>query len=307
MNSLAVIIGFYNGHKYIKELLDSIFNQTYKNFHIFIFDDNSLIPFDINKLDLSLENKKKIIVKKRKKNLGYTMNFLNALNEIEKEFDFYSFCDQDDIWFKQKLENGINALTKENKSKPAIYGTKTLHVNHNCKKIIGKSINITKKLSFKNALLQPFAGGNTMILNYEARNLIISSLKEIKPASHDWWTYILITGNGGKVIYDKEYSMFYRQHKKNTVGSNYTFFGRFGRFKKIFNKTFKNYIDNNIEAININLDLFTEENKLTIEKFIKARNYNIFKKSIYFINSGLYRQNLSGNILFFIFFISGKI
>ena len=39
--SVAVILGFYNGNKFILEQLQSIGSQTYQNIKIFIFDDNS--------------------------------------------------------------------------------------------------------------------------------------------------------------------------------------------------------------------------------------------------------------------------
>ena len=39
--SVAVILGFYNGNKFILEQLHSIGSQTYQNIKIFIFDDNS--------------------------------------------------------------------------------------------------------------------------------------------------------------------------------------------------------------------------------------------------------------------------
>ena len=52
---LAIILGFYNGDKYINELIRSIFKQTYKNFHIFIFDDNSINPIKINDLKINFQ------------------------------------------------------------------------------------------------------------------------------------------------------------------------------------------------------------------------------------------------------------
>ena len=48
---VAVILGFYNGNKYILEQIDSIICQTHKNISIFIFDDNSsqkIIKNEIN-------------------------------------------------------------------------------------------------------------------------------------------------------------------------------------------------------------------------------------------------------------------
>ena len=49
---VAIILGYYNGEKFINELLCSIFNQTFQNFHIFVFDDKSHIPFNPNSLNI---------------------------------------------------------------------------------------------------------------------------------------------------------------------------------------------------------------------------------------------------------------
>ena len=42
LDSVAIILGFYNDKKYINEQVQSIFEQTHKNIKLFIFDDNSI-------------------------------------------------------------------------------------------------------------------------------------------------------------------------------------------------------------------------------------------------------------------------
>ena len=54
-DSVAVILGFYNGEKYIKDQLESIISQTHKNLKVFIFDDNS--NEGLHKLKLTLIKK----------------------------------------------------------------------------------------------------------------------------------------------------------------------------------------------------------------------------------------------------------
>lgn len=38
---ISVIIAIYNGEKYLKECLDSVVNQDYKNIEIILIDDGS--------------------------------------------------------------------------------------------------------------------------------------------------------------------------------------------------------------------------------------------------------------------------
>lgn len=304
---IAIILGYYNGEKYIDELIYSIFSQTYKNFHIFIFDDKSKIPFDKKFFNLDSYKKKKISVYKRKVNLGFSMNFLKGLSEIDDTYEYYAFCDQDDIWHEDKLSRGIKTIENENSNCPMLFGTKTWITNKDCSKVLGKSISIKRPLSFKNAILQSFAGGNTMIFNLSAKKIIISNLDLVKPVSHDWWAYLLISGHGGKIFYDPTPSLFYRQHQSSQVGTNKSWIGRASRFLKLIKGDFRFCIQNNINSLNISKDNLTNENRKVLETFSKARNSNFFQRFYLYKKLGVYRQNQIGSFIFLIFFIFKRI
>ena len=113
LDSVAIILGFYNDKKYINAQVQSIFEQTHKNIKLFIFDDNSTFKLTKSFLKLTPENKKKLSIIRRKKNIGSAKNFLFALKEIKDDFDYYGFSDQDDIWGKDKIKISINALKKK--------------------------------------------------------------------------------------------------------------------------------------------------------------------------------------------------
>lgn len=75
-----ILMSTYNGHKFLREQLDSIFKQTYSNFTLYVRDDGS--NDDTNELleeyikEHRLGEDKVIIVKnKEKKNLGWKGNF----------------------------------------------------------------------------------------------------------------------------------------------------------------------------------------------------------------------------------------
>ena len=54
---------------------------------------------------------------------------------------------------------------------------------------------------FRNALIQNIAGGHTMVMNRAAREILIDS--GVRDAFlHDWWTYMIVSGAGGRVFYD---------------------------------------------------------------------------------------------------------
>lgn len=134
---ISVAICTYNGELYIKELLDSILNQTMPVDEIVICDDKSTdntIPI-VQEIASTHNNATFIIIKNNTK-LGVRKNFEKALNICNGDIKFLS--DQDDIWFPTKVKTiydyfntnivktvvFTNALLIDNKNKP--FSNKTL-------------------------------------------------------------------------------------------------------------------------------------------------------------------------------------
>ena len=255
LDSVAIILGFYNDKKYINAQVQSIFEQTHKNIKLFIFDDNSTFKLTKSFLKLTPENKKKLSIIRRKKNIGSAKNFLFALKEIKDDFAYYGFSDQDDIWEKDKIQISINALKKKGNQKPILFSSRTEYFNEDCTKKIGESKVFKKKPIFANSLIQNVAGGNTILMNKKAQKLIVLSLNSDKYTQHDWYCYQLISGAGGEVIFSLEKTLKYRQHEKNLIGRNDRKSDKFRRFKEFFSGSFKSWIDINLSNIENNKSL----------------------------------------------------
>ena len=307
LRKVAIVLGFYDGYKFINRQLQSIFDQTHQNFIIFITDDNSKDNFSLEKLNINERNKKKIRIRIRNKNIGYAQNFLNALVSIDGYFDYYAFSDQDDIWYREKLEKAINSLEEYPHNQANLYGSRTELIGASEDKKLGKSIEFKKSPSFQNALTQNIFGGNTMVFNRNAFNLICLSNINQKIIAHDWWCYQIISGAGGNVFYDKNIYLKYRQHNNNLIGSNISFKDKWLRFCKVVNGNFKIQNDHNLKAIINNQNLLIKRNQIILTNFIKARKSNFLKRIFYFAKSGVYRQTLIGNIALFIGVIIKKI
>jgi hypothetical protein len=147
------------------------------------------------------------------------------------------------------------------------------------KEVIGLSPLFDKTPSFRNALVQSIAGGNTMVLNKQARDIVIETPKWQEIISHDWWVYILITGCGGDVHYDSSPTIKYRQHQENLIGSNLSMFARAQRIKKLMGGHFKRWNDKNLELLKPFQNRLTPENAKILSSFDSNRNANIFLES----------------------------
>ena len=307
-SKIAIILGFYNGGEYLREQLESILCQTHQKFKIFIFDDYSLKKTINSELKSYIEKQSNILLIRRNSNIGYAKNFLYGLKDVGSNFDFYAFSDQDDIWEKNKLENSIKKIEELNSPSSILYCSRTAYFKNDSLDEIGSSKLFKKKPQFKNALIQNIAGGNTILMNKKARNLMINSLNSEHYISHDWWCYLLISASGGEIIFDSLKSVKYRQHGKNIIGGNQKLKDKIRRFFNFFNGSFKEW--NNVNILNLlkNKKLIQKKNLKTLQMYIDARNEkNIFIKILLFKKTGVFRQSLLENFIFSIGVILNKI
>ncbi|EIO7716388.1 glycosyltransferase, partial [Campylobacter coli] len=112
-DTVAVILATYNGEKYLKQQIDSILDQTYKDIKIYIGDDSS----KDNTINIIKTYKNlypdKITYYQNETNIGFIKNFEKLL-QIAKE-DYIAFSDQDDVWLPCKLEEQIKAIKEVEK------------------------------------------------------------------------------------------------------------------------------------------------------------------------------------------------
>ena len=102
-----IILGSYNGEQYIKEQIESFFQQTQLPDLLIVSDDCSTdLTVEIVK-ELSLISPFPIHISINEKNIGYTANFEKLLEMADGDVIFFS--DQDDSWFPEKIE----LVTKE--------------------------------------------------------------------------------------------------------------------------------------------------------------------------------------------------
>ena len=188
-----------------------------------------------------------------------------------------AFQIRDDIWNKDKIKRSIICLKKFQDKKPSLYFGRTDYFNENCTRQIGTSTFFKKKPSFKNAIIQNMAGGNTMVLNKPAKK-IISSCDFVDVVSHDWWCYQIISGVGGNIFYDEKPCLKYRQHRSNILGSNNKLSDRIIRFRKLFNGHLRDWNEKNLYALNKQRGFLTEKNKLVLDNFQLARKSSFFKR-----------------------------
>ena len=267
---VAVIMSTYNGEKFIKDQMDSILNQTYKNIDIIVRDDGS-------------KDKTKDIVKEYQKtnnniilyegeNLGFIKSFFELLKLVDA--DYYAYADQDDIWIENKIELAVNSLNKLDNSKPNMAFGNSDYYDENMN-LIGYG-DKNKKYSFLMSLFSCVSQGMTMTVNKKTRDMIIENMPKTC-FFHDWWTYILCVGLGN-VAYDNVTTVKYRRRKENATSEGQ------GYFRLIVWRVKNLLIKNGMKDIKrqmINFKDFyyedlSDENKRILDLFSNEK-YNFFK------------------------------
>ena len=107
-----ILISTYNGEEFIKMQLESIINQSYKNWKMCIADDFSSDQTLKIIQEYSYKDKR-ITFYKNKKRLGPLISFYKLLKKSNS--DYVIFCDQDDIWVQDKLERLFQYIYKSQK------------------------------------------------------------------------------------------------------------------------------------------------------------------------------------------------
>ena len=293
---VAVILGYFDGQPFIGEQLQSINKQTNAAPLIYLFDDASQTRFSFDDLPLDQDLLSKICVSTRLHNVGFANNFLNAIASVPDEFEYFAFSDQDDVWHEDKLEKAIAALEKGNSEQPALYCARTEITDATCEHTLGHTPLFNKPPSFANALVQNIGGGNTMVFNRAARDLILEATQDVTVVSHDWWCYQIVAGAGGHVIYDSEPCLKYRQHNHNLVGANASWRARLQRTRGLLRGRFREWNDINLVALSAHKKLLTKSNQRVLDDFVEARQSSLIKRLFLFKRSGIYRQTLFGNL-----------
>ncbi len=291
----TILLCTFNGERFLAEQLESLERQTFKAWKVIASDDGSsdrtksiLHAFRNSHRPGQVE----VIDGPRR---GASANFLFLACREDLASDYYAFCDQDDIWEEDKLARAIGVLEQVSAEVPAVYGSRTRLIDETGQEI-GLSPLFSRMPTFRSALVQSIAGGNTMVFNKMAREALVFAGADVTVPSHDWWLYQVTSGCGGFVHYDPYPSVRYRQHAQNVIGSNMGFIARLRRLRMLGQGRFRHWSDLNIAALTRVQTRMTDENRKIFDLFCKARQQPLLQRAAMFAEAGVYRQTLYGNV-----------
>jgi glycosyltransferase involved in cell wall biosynthesis len=206
---VSIVVPCYNHERYVKETIDSIVNQTYKNIELIVIDDGSK--------DNSVEVIKKLadkynftFIHRPNKGLSATLNEGIKLSKGK----YFCACASDDIYMLDKIEKQVEFM-EANPEYGMCYtnvkitdGKKT--VEHTRKKI--------GELTFENLLFNNQIFALSVMIKKDVFNTV--GLYDESLYIEDWDMWLRIANAGYKIGFIEDYLGIYRKHDTN-ISSNF--------------------------------------------------------------------------------------
>ncbi|CVH78877.1 Putative glycosyltransferase EpsE [Clostridiales bacterium CHKCI006] len=301
---VLVLLSTYNGQEYLAAQLDSILKQKANcELHVLIRDDGSTDETRsiIKQYETQYSDR---IFSTFGSNIGYIKSFFTLIN-LASGYDFYSLCDQDDIWLENKIADALSFLEKEDTDIPLLYASPSFLVDDQMQ-IYGTTQLLKKELSYYNTLIQNFLPGHEQVFNQSLLSELKKPLDYSRLYAHDSWiTNVAILK--GKVFFDNRPHVYYRQHRFNKIGYGKSktdwFLERINRIRNKDNSKFSDQIDYFFEVYG---NQMPEKYKNETAKYIWSKS-NIFLRFKYIIHSEFYRQNEFQTFLFKLLYVLGGI
>jgi glycosyltransferase involved in cell wall biosynthesis len=208
---VSIALATYNGEEFLDLQLQSIYNQTYKNIEVIVTDDQSTDKtheiLDYYKLKYGL------VYYINEHHLGITKNFEKALSYCSG--NYIALCDQDDIWFPQKIETllqntqGANLVYSDGYILDPSESHKKISEVHWLKPF---GIDSDNQDLYKYSLLSSFILGCSILLKKELLEHCLPFPENFR--NHDWWL-ILCAQNYSSIKFVDLPLFQYRRHENN--------------------------------------------------------------------------------------------
>ena len=214
---IAVLMSTYNGEVYIEQQIESILTQQCDaQITLLVRDDGSSDSTldilrrysDAGKLQWYTGE-----------NLRSAKSFLDLVKNCPPH-DYYAFCDQDDIWYPDKLDAAIRLLN--GLDGPAMTYANARLVDSKLNPIGRNVYTRVPPLDYYSVLCGGGILGCTLVFNHSLAQLIQTYGIPEKLIMHDYYCGILCTLFDGVIKFDLQPHMDYRQHENNVVGTNWT-------------------------------------------------------------------------------------
>lgn len=214
MPKVSIIIPTYNSEKFLERAVNSVLNQTFRDWELIIVDDCST-DNTLQIIKKWEKNDKRIHSVFLKKNSGGSAHPRNKGFEISQG-KYIAFLDHDDEWLPEKLSEQMNLFIKSSKKNLGLVACAAYLIN-NAGKCFGVYAPPKNKAIFPEILLRnPIYSNSSAILKREVVESV-GQRDEIMKYSEDWDMWIRIAQAGYEIDFVYKPLFKYYFHETNTT------------------------------------------------------------------------------------------
>lgn len=221
MIEISVAMTSFNGEKFLRDQLESLYKQTRVPDEIIVCDDQST-----DKTVAILQEfheKFGLTYYVNEKKLGVNKNFEKAIRLCKGRY--VALCDQDDVWFQNKIEKMLTVIQKYEENSPCVISSQVVPVKESVENRLF-SRPIKDSFGVEATLLSVGnVQGCTLMLN----DKMVRILKPFPESYKDVMMYdgyiSFVSATCGVKYNIGEPLMFYRLHKNNVFGKTRDSFG----------------------------------------------------------------------------------
>ena len=231
---------------------------------------------------------------------GAAANFLSLVFDETIRADYFAYADQDDVWEPDKLARAVAALERLPAAVPALYGSRSRLIDEGGRLLGLTPLRGRRPPCFRNALAENIISGHSAVFNWVARDLLRASGVRDVPF-HDWWTYLLVAGAGGRVLYDPHPGIRYRLHNRNLTGRRSDDSARVFRFlRRLADGETRRTIAANLRALRRAEGPLTPENRRVLDVYEGALGRSLPPRLWGLWRSGVHRHTRRHSFLMFV-------
>lgn len=247
---VRILMATYNGGRHLRAQLDSFADQSHGDWSLWVSDDGSEDDTRAVLAGFGEAHPTRQIRLLEGPRQGASANFLSLLchPELPRDGAMIALSDQDDVWMPDRLAQALTHLDRHPAEACLLYASNTVLTDPELRPI--RQIRSRGAApGFENALVQNIIAGNTVALSPAAADLVRRAYPAEAVPYHDWWLYLLITGAGGRVVYDRGQRLYYRQHEGNVLGAHRGARAGLRRIWLSLNGTYRDWMQDNLAAL----------------------------------------------------------
>lgn len=302
---VTILLASHRGAPFIGAQLRSIAGQTFRNWRLIVSDDGS----DDGTPDIAAgfaascpAGQVRVVPGPCR---GATPNFLHLL-AIAPDGPL-AFCDQDDVWFPDKLARAMAALAAQDG--PAHYAARTI-ITDAALNPVAPSRHFCRPLGFRNALVQAVMAGNTSVFDAGAAAILkrcAGAAQDHDIPAHDWWAYQVSAGAGARLIHDPRPALFYRQHARSEMGRNDTLPALARRAGRLMAGEYGAWLARNHAALDAVRSEIRPDHRAALDRLGDALGQTGPRAAATMARAGLYRQTATGTAALYAAALAGRL